>query len=497
MRFGIDFGTTRTVIAAVDRGNYPVVNVADHYGDPEEYIPTVVALDSAGKIRVGWEALYADSPTLIRSFKRLLSGGQVNSQTPVDCGDETRSLGDILQAYAHAVVRCLLAFQHQQADYSTPEVVLGVPANAPSAQRLLTVDAFRSAGVEVIGLVNEPSAAAFEYTHRHAGTLNSKRRSIIVYDLGGGTFDVSLLRIHGHHHEVVASRGISRLGGDDFDEVLAELTLKAAHRDEDAFGRGARRRLLDEVRSAKEALKPQSKRLVMELNDEDIIIPVDTFYHAITPLIEQSLEATQPLVGAESSLVDTDIAGIYLVGGATALPLVPRMLRERYGRRVHRSPLPTASTAVGLAIAADPSSEYLLSDRRSRGIGVFREMDAGQAVSFDPLLAPGSAQGGTHITRRYRAAHNIGWFRYVEYVNIDESYAPGDLALLTEVLVPFDPALRRSDVHLSQEQLRDIPVTRTGPGPLVEETLSIDNDGIAQIKIVLPEENWSMDLSAH
>ncbi|MCF4007514.1 Hsp70 family protein [Corynebacterium uropygiale] len=495
MRFGIDFGTTRTVIAAVDRGNYPVLNVANHRGDPEEYIPSVVALDGSGQLRAGWEALGCEPARLVRSFKRLLSSGQVTAETPVDMGEETRPLAEVLGVFAEAIAQSIRRYQRQHGDDSAPEAVVGVPAHAPSAQRLLTMDALTRAGITVLALVNEPSAAAFEYTHRHASTLNSKRRSIIVYDLGGGTFDVSLLRIDGHRHDVLASRGIARLGGDDFDEVLASIALRHAQREEDAFGRRARCRLLDEVRSAKEAVKPQSRRIVVELGEEDIIIPVEEFYEGIRPLVEETLRTMEPLVGAENSLVDTDIAGVYLVGGATALPLVPRMVRERCGRRVHRSPLPTASTAVGLAIAADPSAEFFLTDRRSRGIGVFREMDAGQAVSFDPLLAPGAVQGGTHITRRYRAAHNIGWFRFVEYTDMDAAFTPGDVATLAEVVVPFDPALRGADAQLSEEELRALPVTRTDEGPLVEETLSIDSDGIAEIRIELPEDGWSMSVS--
>lgn len=495
MRFGIDFGTTRTVIAVVDRGNYPVLNVATHQGDPEEYIPSVVALDSTGTLRAGWDAVGCEPARLVRSFKRLLSSGQATADTPVELGEETRALSEVLGVFAEVIAREIRRYQQEHGDDTAPEAVVGVPAHAPSAQRLLTMDALTRAGITVRALVNEPSAAAFEYTHRHANTLNSKRRSIIVYDLGGGTFDVSLLRIDGHRHDVLASRGIARLGGDDFDEMLANLALRHAQREGDAFGRNARRRLLDEVCSAKEAVKPQTRRLVIAVGEEDVIIPVEEFYEEIRPLIEESLSLMHPLVGAENSLIDTDIAGVYLVGGATALPLVPRMVRERFGRRVHRSPLPTASTAVGLAIAADPSAEFFLTDRSSRGIGVFREMDGGHAVSFDPVLAPGAVQGGTNITRRYRAAHNIGWFRYVEYTDMDAAFTPGDVATLAEVVVPFDPALRSSDAQLSEDELRGVPVVRTEQGPLVEETLSIDSDGIAEIRIELPEDGWSMSVS--
>lgn len=484
MRFGIDFGTTRTTAAVVDRGNYPVMGVEDALGDAQEYIPSVVALDG-DRLVAGWEAadLGEDTPTLLRSFKRLMTAEEVTAATPVRLGEVTRPLGEVLEVFATYVLGGLRQHQRQVGDDSPIEVVLGVPANSHSAQRLLTLDAFRRAGATVLGLMNEPSAAAFEYTHRHPKTLNSRRSSIIVYDLGGGTFDATLVRIDGHDHEVLTSLGVSRLGGDDFDESLTELALEISGQQLDAFGTRARRRLVDEARSAKENLVPQSRRLVLELGEKDVVVPVADYYGKVTPLVELTLGAMEPLIGqdAEQGLRDTDIAGVYLVGGASGLPLVPRLLRERFGRRVHRSPFPGASTAVGLAIAADPDSGYHLRDRLARGIGVFRELDAGRSVSFDPLVTPDTdpaEDGFIRVTRTYQAAHNVGWFRFVEYSADDSGAAhPGDLSLIAELLVPFDPALQQ------QEDLAQVVVERREDGPLVTETVTVDPDGITSIRI--------------
>jgi len=487
MRFGIDFGTTRTVVATVDRGNYPVVTMTDTAGDPQDHLPSVVALEG-DRIVAGWRALERDNPTLTRSVKRLLTAPDVTAETPVRLGEQTRPLGEVLAAFAVEVVDTL----REVAGDDAIEVVLGVPANALSAQRLLTLDAFTRAGATVLGLVNEPSAAAFEYTHRHARTLNTKRSSIIVYDLGGGTFDATLMRIDAHRHDVITSLGISRLGGDDIDAVLADLALAATGRGDDVFGARARRRLLDEARTAKEQLRPQSRRIILELGDDDVIVPVTDFHDDATPLIERTLAALRPLIGDSETLTDTDIAGIYLVGGATALPLVPRLLRERFGRRVHRSPLPTASTAVGLAIAADPDSDYALNDRLTRGIGVFRESDSGAAVSFDPLVAPGAPAGddGTiTVTRRYRAAHNLGWFRFVEYAATADG-EPGDLAPLAEVLVPFAADLA------NVADLSQVTVERRENGPEVIETVIVDADGITTITVEVPELDVRVQASA-
>src|SRR5258708_20627447 len=145
--------------------------------------------------------------------------------------------------------------------------MLGVPAHANSNQRFLTVEAFRTAGFEVLGLINEPSAAAIEFGHRQ----KSKGR-VLVYDLGGGTFDVSLVNVEGGEHTVLASDGIPGLGGDDFDHALAEMALPGVSTDaaEDAGIRGLQLheyfQLLEECRRQKEALHPNSRRIVVDLD---------------------------------------------------------------------------------------------------------------------------------------------------------------------------------------------------------------------------------------
>gem|GEM_PF-1965801 len=340
MQFGIDFGTTRTVIAACDRGNYPVVSVEDPHGDSHDFLPSVVALDGE-RIVCGWEAMeLRGTPTFTRSFKRALSGPYVTAATPVALGTQTRTVGEILAAYATHVVGHLQRFQKELTDSSPIEVVLGVPAHSHHAQRLITMSAFSRTGITVKGLINEPSAAAFEYTHRHSRTLNSRRTSILVYDLGGGTFDASLVSITGGNHTIVDTVGRPRLGGDDLDKVLATLALDTLGRADDAFSATARMRLLDEAKSAKEAIVPQSRRIVLAVGDEDVTIPVPVFYEAASPLIDETLAAIAPLIGSDS-LRDTSIAGIYLVGGTTSLPVVAQTLRKKFGHRVHRSPLPS------------------------------------------------------------------------------------------------------------------------------------------------------------
>src|SRR6266850_963305 len=166
MRLGIDFGTTHTVAALVDRGNYPVVSY--EWGDAV--------------------------PSLVAYLERLRD--------------------DIVNRSNAGVGR-----------NETLEVAVSVPANASNDQRFLTLEAFRRAGFEVLALLNEPYAAGFEYAHRFRSTVTSRREYVLVYDLGGGTFDSSLIHMAGHINEVITTAGVARLGGDDLDEAILEAVL--------------------------------------------------------------------------------------------------------------------------------------------------------------------------------------------------------------------------------------------------------------------------------
>ncbi|GAB3883896.1 Hsp70 family protein [Terrabacter terrigena] len=507
MDLGLDFGTTHTVVAHGDRGNYPVVTFLDEEGDARDHFPSVVA-DDGGRLVYGFAALAAAGRGMpsTRSFKRLLAEPRVTPHTLMRVGEREVPLLDVLTGLFSAVLdalRTASSIDERLDPSEAPRTMLGVPAQAGSAQRFLTLEACRRAGFDVAGLVNEPSAASFEFAHRQARSITSRRDLVIVYDLGGGTFDASLLRLSGTHHEVLDSFGVNRLGGDDFDEALATTVLLASGRARAGLGEAAWAALLEECREAKERVGPQSRRIAVEVPDADgqdtttVTVPVDDYYAAVTPLVTATTEAMEPLV---QSLKASDghgdelqgVAGIYIVGGASGLPLVPRQLRTRFGRRVHRSPMPSASTAVGLAIAADPDAGFSLRDRLSRGFGVFRERDGGAAVSFDPVLDrslhTGEALADSQhaepvvVTRRYRAAHNIGWFRFVEYSSVDDQGEPrGDLAPVAQIVFPFDPALQEAVDEGSE--LRELPIVRLESGPLLEERYTVDPAGIIELSL--------------
>lgn len=488
MRLGVDFGTTTTAIAIVDRGNYPIVSFVNNNDDTVDFVPSIIALDG-DRLVYGFDAEDAarEGAPHLRSFKRLLSDPSVTDTSTLRLGNHSISILDALTGFLSYVVRQLRTNSSIASlpDSEPLEALVGIPAHAWSAQRFLTLEAFRRAGWDVLAMVNEPSAAGFEYTHRHAGTLNSKRTAILVYDLGGGTFDASIVSATGTLHEVMGSRGLNMVGGDDFDVVLATRLAAAAGTDSGKLGDEAWERLIEDSRDAKETLSPSTKFITVPVDGKPVTIPVTDFYEAATPLVEATIEAMQPLLVPDASGVGQlggDIAGLYVVGGGSQLPLVARVLRSRFGRRVHRSPHTAASTAIGLAIGADPEAAYTVREQLSRGVGVFREREAGSFISFDTLLEPNTelAPGETlTIKRCYRAAHNIGYFRFVEYSSFDEAGVPrGDLQPYGEVIVPFDRSLRRSDINLSA-----VPVIRTEDGPLIEESYIVDENGMVTVEI--------------
>ncbi len=440
MKLGIDFGTTRIVVAAADRGNYPLVPF-ENADSTFEWFPPLVALRADGSRSqrlYGWDAWHAQgdsSWTIIRSLKRYLE--DAGPETLLEAGGDAVPLAELMHGLLSEMHKQLT--EHIGAAGEPLEIMLGVPANANSNQRFLTVDGFRRAGFSVLGLLNEPSAASIEFGHRQ-----SIKGRVLVYDLGGGTFDASLVELDARTHTVLATEGISTVGGDDFDRILAELALGAEEIAK--LDPAASFRLEEECRRQKEALHPNSRRMVVDLDliEEgrgQVIIPVAKYYEQCRPLIEETVAATVRLAG------DSAIDALYITGGGSELPPIARMLREEFGRKVKRSEYTRSATAIGLAIQADAASGYTLREVFTRNFGVWRESEAGQRMIFDPIFPrgtrlPAAGEPSLTVSRCYQPVHNIGDFRYLEAASVDAEGQPsGDIAVWDEILFPFDPAL--------------------------------------------------------
>jgi molecular chaperone DnaK len=479
MRLGIDFGTTHTVVALVDRGNFPVVSF-----EGGDFVPSLVAVHGAsGALRWGWDAATVRHDagwTLLPSVKRLLN--DAGPRTEVAVGPRRLAIGALLEGFFSALHRELVA--RSNAGLAANDAItaaVSVPANASTAQRFLTLEAFKGGGFAVEALLNEPSAAGFEYAHRNR--RDARREHLVVYDLGGGTFDASLLRMTGKTNEVVATHGVQRLGGDDFDEAILALVLeKAGARDADAAVRAL---VLEECVRVKESLSASSRRFLVDLaalEREPLVLPVEEVYEVCVPLVARTLEAVAALVGDGEGVAWADVASLYVVGGAGLFPLVPRLLKERFGAsRVRRSPHPFAATAMGLAVWLDREGGYALEDRLSRHFGVFREGGEGRDVVFDtifekgtPLPAPGEPP--VVVTRRYRAAHDVGHFRFLECSRLTDGRPDGDVTPWDEAWFPFEPLLRAAD-------LSSAPIRRREGGPEIAEAYALGSEGAVTVTV--------------
>jgi molecular chaperone DnaK len=482
MRVGIDFGTTHTVVALVDRGNYPVVSF-----DGVDAWPSLIAANAAGELRFGVDAAavrHDPKWSVLRSIKRLLN--DAGPQTEVTLAGRSYRLTDLLTRFLAQLRSDLL--QRSNGSLTTGDAIeaaISVPANASSAQRLLTLDAFVAAGFHVVALLNEPSAASLEYAHRYRSTITAKREYVLIYDLGGGTFDASLLKMTGHSNEVVISEGIQRLGGDDFDEAIVRLVVDGAKlRDLDA---ATLELLREECAVRKEAVGPQTRRFLVDLSGVDrqpFSCGIDDVYSACAPLVTPTIDLLNRILHDDSRDVAwSEVAGIYVVGGAGGFPLISRMLRTTFGeKRVKRSPHPFAATAIGLAVFLDKESGFALSERFSRHFGVFREAEAGAGVVFDPIVGkdvslPADGDTPLVVKRTYRAAHNIGHFRFVECSRLVNGRPDGDVTPYDPVLFPFDPAL------YDRDDLGRQPVGRWTDGPDVEERYVVAPSGAVEVTL--------------
>lgn len=509
-RIGIDFGTTRVVVAAADRGNYPVVTFESEDGQGCEWYPSLCAI-RGDEVRSGAEAvacLRDPEWQIVRSIKRMLATAGPNDTV------HGWKVTDLLTTFLCQLKTALIERSNLgiTAD-DRLEAAIAVPANANSNQRMITIDAFRRAGFEVCRMLDEPSAAGLEYAWRRPTDAKVKKRHVAVYDLGGGTFDASIISMGDTRHEVITTEGLGRLGGDDFDEVLLRLALEAAGQGELANGPD-RDRLLEICRQEKERFTTATKKLKPELfgdkRDRDLQVKTADYEAALRPMIDETLATLDVALRRAQALLNIDIEKstvVYQVGGASQLPTVGRMLKEKFARRVYKSPYAHASIAVGLAIAAESQDELRIQNRFTRYFGVWREADGGRAAWFDPVIPkdmvlplpttvgaraavrdagsaakPSDAQIArevAQITRRYRAAHNIGHYRFVECSRLREDGTPaGEITPWGEIRFPIAG-------DLASDALDRVEVVRMGDAcDEVEEQYRCNANGEIEVHLV-------------
>ncbi|MGB8260486.1 MAG: Hsp70 family protein [Terracidiphilus sp.] len=499
MKVGVDFGTTRVVAAVADRGNFPLVHFEAPDGEMRDWFPPVVA--ARGNERIyGWEAVAAQADenwTVARSLKRHLR--TAGPHTVVRLGDQSVPLRLLLAEMMAALrVQMLERSNLGAAPDERLEIMLGVPASANSNQRFLTEEAAQAAGFAVLGLLNEPSAAAIEFAYRNSAERKSRAgASLVVYDLGGGTFDVSLVTMGETEHSIEASDGISGLGGDDFDEILAALALEIAG-SHSPLTAAERYRLLEECRERKEGLNPNTRRVTVDLERvragwAPVTIPVDDYYERCRPLIERTREVLENLLAAHPGrTLDT----LYVTGGGAELPPVARILRENFGRKVRRSAYMRSASAIGLAIRASAAADEV-HERFNQNFGMWREADFGGTIFFDLIFPrgvrlPAAGERPLRIERSYQPAHNIGHFRYLECSQLDERGQPtGEIVNWDQIQFPFDPWLQGRD------DLAEVPVALLANphGILIREEYTCDAGGALKVRISAEPSGFAREYS--
>jgi molecular chaperone DnaK (HSP70) len=407
---GIDLGTTNSLVAYV-RDGVPQV-IRDGSGDA--LVPSVVSLGEDGTFFVGREAqrrlLTAPSST-VYSVKRFMGRGidDVSKEAallPFSVGGEAGGVVRIGLADREFTPPEISAFvlrelkqraedyfrEQGEFDFEIDRAVITVPAYFNDAQRTATRDAGRLAGLEVLRIVNEPTAASLAY-----GLDRRDRGIIAVYDLGGGTFDISILKVEDGVFQVLATNGDTHLGGDDIDRLMVELVLseidgsnrlraegasaslaeareqtwRAEAEEQDpsstAVGRVLHSRPAEEIQAIRKAVI-EAKLDLTDAEETDIRldglgyrrrITRAEFEQLIRPLVERTIQPVRQAL-ADAGLEPSEIDEAVLVGGSTRVPLVRRLVSELFGRTPHSELNPDEVVALGAAVQAD----ILISGRR-------------------------------------------------------------------------------------------------------------------------------------
>ncbi|MFN3795159.1 MAG: Fe-S protein assembly chaperone HscA [Chitinophagaceae bacterium] len=386
MIVGIDLGTTNSLVAIIHPESKKPIALKEH--DSSSLVPSVIHFDAFGNTEVGASAktyLETDPQNTIFSAKRLMGKSYQDLKQHADfftykvIDDDTESLvkvqvGD--RFFSPVELSSLILKElKQRAEHilKTPvtKAVITVPAYFNDAQRQATRDAGKLAGLDVLRIVNEPTAASLAYG---LGLNPEEEKTIAVYDLGGGTFDISILRITNGVFDVLSTNGDTYLGGDDFDHAIVQHWVKHFGITQDELR--ANKQLAQGLRlRAEEAKKTLSNADVYtaEWNGDTLRITKAEFEALIQPLIDKTIASCSAAL-KDAQLTAANIDTIVMVGGSTRVPLVKQAVSAFFGKPVHDEVNPDEVVALGAAVQADilagNNKDFLLLDITPLSLGI-------------------------------------------------------------------------------------------------------------------------------